>query len=327
MRAKKWKIAPILVVLGFLTALASCSQPGSTPTVKTTTAGAAAAVKLTVSKVETTTSSTGSITGLSATVKNAGNADASALPYDIDLSSKATLDTSATMPTIYSGTVTLAAGASKTVTLGLSDIATYLASATTPANGDYYLALVADPDNSSGSGPYAAEATTKTWFINGVLARYAVSGAISTSGTFPPPGDPTGHYNPGTYTVYVGLIDPSDTVVSSANQAESITPQQIFVSGSWTAISAYLNSGGILTTGAQSQAPPPFEVGAQESGTYYVGAFADMNGNGTLEIAYFSPVGQPQSSAYYAPGEPYNDGSQSSADVSTDPSNVVIYLQ
>ena len=324
MKAKTIPGGLVLSAVAVLSVLTSCSQPGAGSGV---TAGAATTLALAVSKVAVTTSSTGSITGVTATIKNTGTADASALPYDIDLSSKATLDTSVTLPTIYSGSVTLAAGASKTVTLGLSDIATYLASATTPANGDYYLALLADPANTSGSGPYGAETTTKTWFINGSLALFAVSGAISTSGSFPPPGDPTGHYTPGTYTVYVGLIDPSNTVVSSASQTENITPQQIFVSGSWTTITTYLNSGGILTTGAQSQAPPPFEVGAQESGTYYVGAFADMNGNGTLEIAYFSPVGQPQSSAYYAPGEPYNDGTQSSVDVSTNPSNVVINLQ
>lgn len=156
-----------------------------------------------------------------ATVTNSGANSVSNVPYEIVLSDTASLDPGKTYPAIYASTISVPAGGQTNVSVPMADVAAYLAAHPGPPDGQYYLGLVVDPDNTTGDGPFETALASKDWFLNGALALYRLSGAISAepytatywgfcstcSYSYIPSNE--------TYTVYYGVIAANSPFVSS----------------------------------------------------------------------------------------------------------------
>lgn len=89
-----------------------------------------------------------------ATVTNSGANPVTDIPYEIVLSNTANLDPEQTYPAVYASALSVPAGGQTGVSVLMADVANYVAAHPGPADGEYYLGLVVDPDNTTGDGPF-----------------------------------------------------------------------------------------------------------------------------------------------------------------------------
>ncbi len=220
---------------------------------------------------------------ISATIANSGANPAANIPYEIVLSDTAALEPGQTYPVIYASTLSVPAGGQTDVSVSMADVANYVAEHAGPPDGKYYLGLVVDPDNTTGDGPFEAARASQSWFVDGALAEFKLSGAISaeayiaTRWGFVQIPDYTlyTYVADGTYTVYYGVIAANNPFVSNTPASVNLTPSQIFLPG-WHSVQAAYD------TTPNGMSAIPYEIGAPGTGPFVVAAFLDWDNDGLI---------------------------------------------